>query len=163
MKASGKSLVAWLSVSKAVPKHRGVNTTQVGKCPLLSLCIFLCFLLVASASCSIVQPFLLGEALTQSFALEVACAVLGVTLGPGDMAPWAAVAAALPHAWPQSVPAGHTLLVQGSCWILAASQSSYETSAAHGLKPSCGHGEWRGEDTGMEAVQERCRSGEEAK
>lgn len=96
-------------------------------------------------------------------ALEMASAVLGVTLGPGDVAPWAAVAAALPHAWPQSVPAGHTLLVQGSCWILAASQSSYETSATRGLKPSCGHGEWRGEDTGMEAVQERCRSGEEAK
>lgn len=85
-------LAASLKAGAQTPR---INTTKVGKCPLLSLCIFPCFLLVASASHWIVQPFLLGEALTQSLALEMASAVLGVTVGPGDVAPPAAVAAAL--------------------------------------------------------------------
>lgn len=80
----GKSLIAWLPVSKAVPKHRGVNTTQVGKCPLLSLCIFA----TVFPACSICLLQYCSAFPSRGGSYTVICFRGGLCCARGDLGPW---------------------------------------------------------------------------
>lgn len=82
MKASGKSLVVWLPVSKAVPKHRGVHNAGREVPPVVSLH------LPVFPACNICLLQYCSAFPSRGGSYTVICFRGGLCCARGDLGPW---------------------------------------------------------------------------